>query len=342
MTQWICTYVHREVADVTTRDDAVYEAAARYYLQDEPMADIAERLGVSRSTVSRLLRTARETGTVQISVRPRVGPSSALARTIEGAFGVTAHVVGVHQETTEVEVLDRVAHTAGRMISGWMEPGAVLGLAWGTTLSAVVRHLVPRRVPGAVVVQLNGAANPVTTGIPYAGSIISAAATAFDARVHHFPVPAFFDYPATKEAMWRERSIRHVLDVQRRADMVVFGAGAMSGPLASHVYKAGYLSRSDLDALRAEGVVGDICTVMLRADGSYSDIELNARATGPTPAELKRLGRRVCVAAGTAKVAPVLAALRTGAVTDLVIDEITALALLDRERGGPVRRWADA
>lgn len=317
---------------MSSRDDAVYEAAALYYLQDEPMGAIAERLGVSRSTVSRLLKSARETGTVQISVRPREGPASALARALQGSFGIDAHVVAVHQETTEIEVLDRVAHTAARMVSGWMEPGAVLGLAWGTTLSAVVRHLVPRRVPGAVVVQLNGAANPVTTGIPYAGSIISAAAEAFGARVHHFPVPAFFDYPATKEVMWRERSIRLVLDLQHRADLVVFGAGAMSGPLASHVYKAGYLNPGDLAELKAEGVVGDICTVMLRADGSYADIELNARATGPTPDELKRLARRVCVAAGTAKVAPVLAALRAGAVTDLVIDEITARALLDRER----------
>ncbi|WP_127132071.1 sugar-binding transcriptional regulator [Georgenia sp. SYP-B2076] len=323
---------------MTRRDDVMYEAAAMYYLQEETMEDVAARLGVSRSTVSRLLKEARATGLVRISMQARGGSSSAAARALHGVFGIGAHVVPVRQGATEVERLDRVTRVAGRLVSGWMEPGAVLGVAWGTTIAAVVRHLVPRRVPGSAVVQLNGAANQATSGIPYAGSILTAAAEAFDARVHHFPVPAFFDFAATKEAMWRERSVRRVLAVQGQVGIALFGAGALSGPLASHVYEGGYFGAEDLANLRAEGVVGDICTVLLREDGSYADIALNARATGPTPRELAALPRRVCVAAGVAKVAPLLGALRAGAVTDLVVDEATARAVVERVRaaGTPV------
>ena len=36
-------------------------------------------------------------------------------------------------------------------------------------------------------------------------------------------------------------------------------------------------------ALTADGVVGDVCTVFHREDGSFGDIEINRRATGPTP-----------------------------------------------------------
>lgn len=75
--------------------------------------------------------------------------------------------------------------------------------------------------------------------------------------------------------------------------------------------------------------MGDVCTVFLRADGTYDDPGLNARATGPTPAELQRIPRRVCAVAGDSKVAPLLAALRAGAVTDLIVDEITAQALVE-------------
>ncbi|WP_226925415.1 sugar-binding transcriptional regulator [Georgenia thermotolerans] len=317
---------------MSNREDVLYEAAAMYYLQDETMESIAGRLGVSRSTVSRLIKEARETGLVRISVQPRGAAVGAVARALTASFGVQAHVVAVRQGATQVQTLDQVARVAGRLVSAWMQPGTVLGLAWGTTVSAVVDHLVPRRVPGAAVVQLNGAANPMTSGIPYAGSIITAAAAAFDARVHHFPVPAFFDFPETKRAMWRERSIRRVLAMQGKVDVAVFGAGAMAGPLTSHVYEGGYLAAEDLARLRAEGVVGDICTVLLREDGTYADIELNARATGPTPRELARIGRRVCVVAGTAKAATLLGALRAGAVTDLVVDEATARAVVERAR----------
>ena len=111
------------------------------------------------------------------------------------------------------------------------------------------------------------------------------------------------------------------------------GSGPLSGGLPSHVYSAGYLEPSDVDLLSREGVVGDVCTVFLRADGSYEDIAINARATGPTPAELRRIGRRVCAVAGDAKVAPLRAALAAGVVTDLVTDELTAEALMRQTVG---------
>lgn len=317
---------------MTRREDAVYEAALMYYLQDETMEAIARRMAVSRSTVSRLLARARETGVVRISLQQPGESSRAVSRDFERHFRVHAHVVPVREGATDVQRLEQVAVVAGRLVSGWMHPGTVLGIAWGTTLSAVTAHLTPHPCPGSAVVQLNGAANPVTSGIPYAGSIISAAAEAFDSSVHHFPVPAFFDYATTREVMWRERSVRRVLAMQHRADVAVFGVGALSGSVASHVYAAGYLDEQDLDTLRAEQVVGDVCTVMLRADGSFSDIALNARATGPTPRDLAAVERRVCVASGTAKAAPLLAALRAGVVTDLVVDEPTALEVLRHSR----------
>ena len=96
--------------------------------------------------------------------------------------------------------------------------------------------------------------------------------------------------------------------------------------------------------LHDEGVVGDVCTVFLRADGTWQDVHLNERATGPTPVELQRIPRRVCVVAGDNKVAPLLAALRAGVVTDLVVDEITATgsgggaASAPATRGQPERR----
>ena len=173
--------------------------------------------------------------------------------------------------------------TAARLLSSWFDSDMVMGVAWGTTLAAVSRYLVPKPTRGAAVVQLNGAANMRTSGVEYASDLISSFGAAFGAAVHHFSVPAFFDYPETKAAMWRERSVRRVLDMQRRADIAVFSVGAVAGAVPSHVYSAGYLDETDIAVLHDEGVVGDVCTVFLRADGSWQDVALNARATGPDP-----------------------------------------------------------
>jgi len=299
-----------------------------YYFQDMTMEAIARHLDTSRSSVSRLLKRARDTGVVEIRLRAASTRAPGLGQSISAAFGVETFVVPVPDTTNDVDRLEQVALTTAKLLASWFDSDMVMGIAWGTTLAAVSRHLTHKPTRGSAVVQLNGAANNRTSGVDYTSNLIASFGSAFDAAVHYFPVPAFFDFPETKAAMWRERSVRRVLDVQGRVDIALFSVGAIAGAIPSHVYAAGYLDDDDVRSLYEEGVVGDVCTVFLRADGSYRDVVLNARATGPTPHELLRVSRRICVVAGDNKVVPLLAALRSGVVTDLVVDEVTATRLL--------------
>lgn len=312
------------------RDDQMYQAASMYYVQGETMDAIARILDVSRSTVSRLLRDARATGLVQITLTKPTRSTNGVAQQISKRFGVTCHVVPVRDGTSDVVRLEKVARVAAGLVSDAVIGKKLLGIAWGTTLAAVVEQLPRREVPGLMVVQLNGSANAHTTGGPFVGGLLQRAADAYAGQVLGFPAPAFFDHVETRELLWQERSVQRVLTAQRRCDVAVFGVGTLTGPMRSHVYSSGYLEPTDLEQLREYAVVGDICTVMLREDGSYADIPLNRRASGLTPREMSTIPRRICVAAGRHRVSPLLGALRAQAATDLVIDDDTALALLDR------------
>jgi len=317
------------------REETMLAASSMYYLQDVKMETIASHLHMSRSSVSRLLKQARASGLVEITLRPTPSRAPGVGQRISLMYGVEAYVVPVTDSASVEERLEQVAMSTARLVSGWMDSDMILGVAWGTTLAAIARHLTQKTTRGSSIVQLNGAANTRTSGVEYVGDLISLFGDAFDAKVHLFPVPAFFDYAETRRAMWRERSIARVLDVQRRADIVLFSIGVVGGEVPSHVYAAGYLEREDIETLEAEGIVGDVCTVFLRADGSYEDLSLNERATGPTPAELRQVARRVCAVAGDSKVVPLLAALRAGAITHLVIDEQTAMRLVELDASTP-------
>ncbi len=310
------------------KEETLLAASSMYYLQDIKMETIASRLHMSRSSVSRLLKQARASGLVEISIRPTPSRAPGVSQYISSQFGVEVYVVPVPDSATVEERLEQVAMTTARMLSGWFDSDMVLGVAWGTTLGAIAKHLTKKPTRGSSIVQLNGAANNRTSGVEYVGNLISRFGDAFDATVHLFPVPAFFDFAATRRAMWSERSVARVLDVQRRSDIALFSIGAVGGEVPSHVYSAGYLEPEDIETLTSEGVVGDVCTVFLRADGTYEDLTLNERATGPTPAELRRVPRRVCAVAGDSKVIPLLAALRAGVITHLVLDEQTATKLV--------------
>ncbi len=317
---------HLETADPRTID-AVH-AARMYYFQDMTMAAIGREMRVSRSTVSRLITYARMSGLVEIKISSLSGHSSALEKVFADRYHVRAHIVPVGESVGDLDRLDRVAMFAGRLLTSLFESDMVMGVAWGTTVSAVSRYPAPKRTHNSHVVQLNGAANTRTTGVSYATDIIRTLAAAYDALPQGFPVPAFFDYPETRRLLWKERSIRRVLDLQQRMDIAVFSIGVLGGAIPSHVYSAGYLEENDLDALAADRVVGDIATVFLRSDGSYDGIELNDRSSGPSLELLKAVPTRLCVVAGASKLDALRGALAGGLVTDLVIDDVSAASLV--------------
>lgn len=315
-------------------NELLLRVARLYHVQSETMDAIAHQLGVSRSTVSRLLKEARERGLVRVSVVDPERPMTRLAELFDRYFHVNAHLVHVRTGASGVFRLDQVAKVAAKLIDETIHDGDTIGVAWGTTTSAIAVQLSPRDLSGVTVVGLNGGANHRTTGLPYVGSILQRFASSFRGEEQLFTLPAFFDNPRTKEAMWQERSTQHLLEVRASSRVAVFGVGGLGSELQSHVYAANYLDAADLTELARENVVGDVCTIMLREDGSWRDVRFNERATGMTPAELRAIPRRICVVSGTPKAAPVLGALRAGVMTDLVIDDETARAVLRRMRPG--------
>ncbi|MDR1768268.1 MAG: MarR family transcriptional regulator [Propionibacteriaceae bacterium] len=312
------------------RYQEMYQAASMHYVQGETMEAIARAMGLSRSSVSRLLKEARDTGLVRITIADRVGSQSPLATALAEAFGVKVHMVAIRDNANDSQRFDQVAKLAGRLFTDAVDDHQLIGVAWGVTIAHISHHLGHRPLVASSVVQINGGANSRTSGFPYIGETLQTIGHAFDSNVVLFPVPAFFDYAATREAMWRERSVQNVVRLREKLDIALFGVGSLHGRVASHVYSAGYLARTDLDKLDADGVVGDICTVLLREDGSYADIPYNRRATGMTPPELAVVPRRFCVVGDPSRAAAALGALRAGVATDLVIDEGTARAIADR------------
>ncbi len=305
-------------------------AAQLYYLQDLTMDAIGDELKVSRSSVSRLLQMAKDRGIVEVKIHTPEDAPRRMANQIKALYGVNAHLVPVPESASPIDRLERVALSAARMMTSFFFPGMTMGVAWGATTDAVSRNLVPRPLKATRVVQLNGAGNTFTSGVTYSGEILRRFGEAFGATVEQFPVPAFFDDPAAKETLWRERSTKRILDIQSKMDVVLFGLGSSNSEVPSQVYNAGYLSQEDLKSLDENGIVGDIATVFYRADGLSNDIALNRRSSGPSLDVIRSIPRRICVVAGAARIPSLKGALAGKYISDLIVDESTAEALIQQ------------
>jgi deoxyribonucleoside regulator len=279
----------------TKEHNLILQVAKLYYYQGLTTEEIAQELGLSRPKVSRLLSQAKQQGMVQIQILDPYDDSQSLAKELKKAYQLKAvHTVPVPDNVSEVEALERVAIFTGAHLNTLIKTGTVMGVAWGTTLAAISRHLIPQPTQNMSIVQLNGSGNLANISNPHINEVILQLGQNYNARVYLFPVPAFFDYAATKTAL----------------------------------YSSGYLEDKDFEEIRHEHLVGDIATVFFRKDGSFQDIPLNQRASGPDLSLFRKVNHAVCVVAGKSKAQALKAALEGNLLNELIVDEVTARLLL--------------
>jgi deoxyribonucleoside regulator len=308
--------------------------ARLYYFQRLTTAAIAAELGTSRATVSRLLSYAMENGLVEIRVHDPQAQPQYLETQIKERYGLRSiQVVPIPVGASEEDSLKRVAIQAGAYLNTLIVPDTVLGFAWGNTVAAIAENLVQKRVHEVDIVQLNGSGTGQSIVNTFGESIVLRLAQNYGARGHSFPVPAFFDYAETRRALWRERSVQRLRALQDRANILLFSIGAAE--TGSYVHTGGYLDAAEFRAVQKDGVVGDIATVFFRHDGSWRDVTLNARSSGPGLDSFQRAAHSICVVSGRGKVPGLRAALRGGFINELVIDEPTAGLLLESDEAAP-------
>jgi len=311
------------------RDDLLAEVATLYYRDRLDQAKIAARVGVSRSTVSRMLSEALMTGVVEIHVRRPLPLVDELNRELVEAFHLRDAQVLDTQPRADA-VLARVGQLAARYLDTTLSDGDVLAISWGTGVRAVAEGLEPRVDRAVEVIQMLGGAgshDPEVDGAELARRL----ADLFGGRCRFLNAPLIVDDEAIAAALLRQRSIRETLAAAAHADIAVVGIGALV-PEVSSLLRAGYLNRRSLARMRRQGAVGDVCGHMFTGDGELVDTELARRIVSIGVAALRGIPRVVGVSAGAVKAEAVLGALRARLVNVLVTDDQTARAVLALHR----------
>ena len=307
------------------------EVAELYWVKGLKLESVGRELGISRSTVSRLLGQAREENVVEFVIHRDPDSPRLRGQALEDRYGVDAAVADIPGSASAGMRRHAVGRVAAGLLGALVEPGGTLDVTWGSTVEAVSSQLQERRVADMHVVQMHGSGNVANLGRNYGTGILDRFGAAFGADVHLFPVPAIFDSAQTRRLMWQERSIRRTLELRAGAQILLTSVGTPGTASPSRLYASGYLTEEDLSELEREEAVGNIASVFFRRDGSTEGIGVNERATGMGFEELREIPVRMFVIADPDKAEAARAALEAGLVTHLVVDPVTALALT---RGG--------
>lgn len=297
-----------------------------YFQTAMTQAQIASQTGYSRSMISRLLTEARQQGVVEIRINHPLKRRLDLEIALQTRFKLQTVRVLAHNTLSYPQMLRRVGALAAQLVQERVQDNMTIGLSWGTALAETVAALRPQPRSGVRVVQVigsSGAADPEIDGPELARKL----ARVFGAKYLTLPAPLFVQSETTRNALIRDPRVREVLKLSRSMTLLLCGAGTNDLEYCS-MLRSGCISQEQMKGLIRAGAVGEVCGHQFDGDGNRVDTLFTRQAIGLSASALKAIPTRVAVAAGVAKVAPLLGALRGGWISGLVTDEIAATSVL--------------
>lgn len=314
---------HINVAD---QNDALMTSVARmYYLDGLGQSEIANIRGVSRSTVSRLLTTARERGIVRISVDEFDPRDRDLEARLVDRFGLRQAVVIRGMGGTPASIRRAVGYFAAPVLAGWIGNQQLVGLAGGRTLGELVHNLEPRvRGPGPAIVQLMGTigSNP---GRIDASELSRTLARRFQGTFLTLNAPAFAQSQRARDLFLSHDEIRSIWSAFDSLDLALVGVGSLE---ESAIVERGVLTDAVYAELRAAGAVGEMCGRFFDDRGRECVSEMRDRVVSIGLDALRRCDDVAAVVSGPTRARALRAAIRGGILKSIVIDQAGAHSLL--------------
>lgn len=305
------------------------EVADLYYIKNLTQEHVAERIGVSRSNVSRMLKEARERGLVEIRVHAPLAPARDLQEKLTRRLSLSECLVLADSASGGDEssaVIEHLSAFGARYLQENIADDAVLGVSWSGTVHHVVSARYLREKPNATAVQLMGSIGGSIVELDGV-SITARLADVLGAKAHYLHAPMLVASALVRDGLLRDPHISKTLQVARNADAMVVSVGAINR--SSGQYRTGYLDDNDLAYIRDQGAVGDICGSYFSASGTPVPLEMNERTIAIEFEEMKDIPHRVGVSGGPHKALPNIGAVRAGLLNILITDEATARQMLD-------------
>jgi deoxyribonucleoside regulator len=305
--------------------DLLIAIAKMYYIDGLSQQEIAQQVHVSRPTVSRMLSTAVKDGIVQIRIDDVSSYGLDLARRIKQRFDV--HAIVVPGSDNAEESKQNVGAAAARYLEANVQSGSLLGVAWGTTLSQVVKSIRPNAAKKIDVIQLIGGMSDRTKDTD-ANSMALMLSRSLGGDSYLLQAPFMVQSKVLRDLLLDEPHVReHFAKIQECAAAIV-GLGS-TNPELSAQFRSGHITYEDAKRLRSEGAVGDICGRYIDIQGNQCHTALSDRMIAVTLEDLKNIPVVIGVAAGEKKTDIITGALRGQYIDVLITDEQAAVSVLE-------------
>jgi DNA-binding transcriptional regulator LsrR (DeoR family) len=292
-----------------------------YYAEDMTQGAIAEKLGIGRVTVTRLLADARALHEVAITLSREISDLPRLEIGLERRFGLREAIV-TPLSSLDADPTVAIGAATGAYLSAFLQPETRIGVGWGRTLYSSLDFVGGGQAD--TVVSLLGGVSAVEHYNP--AEFAWAFARLWKARCYLVAAPAIVDDADTRRRLIERCGAGETLAMTEALDAVLLSVGGLRVDVPEG--KLNPLPPETLAELAAAGAVGNVLYNFFDAEGRLVAHPINDRIMSAPIATLCRAPERILASGGAAKVAALRGAMALIKPTVLITDEATASALL--------------
>ncbi|MBE3114233.1 MAG: sugar-binding transcriptional regulator [Actinobacteria bacterium] len=294
--------------------------ARLYYSERLTQQEIAGRLNISRTKVSRYLDEARKDKIVEIKINLPEEDYSNLEYRIEKSFKIKECIVVPTFENNE-EILKMMAGPLNNLFERILAGGSYLGIGWGSSLKGISDYINVSGKSDIKVVPIIGGLGKIGTGV-HTNSVAKNIADRLGSISYMIHSPAVLDSKEIREIVENDSNTREIIKLYEKIDTALVGLSDI-GP-DSTLIKTGSFSLEEFKYLDSLGVVGDVNLIFINENGKHVPNRIDERIVRISPDRLKKVKNVIGVAFGRRKLKVILGALRGGLINILFTDEETA------------------
>lgn len=299
----------------------ISRVAFLYYIEEKSRAEISEITGISASTISRLLKRAKEEGMIQTSMAEPYLTCNRLETQLMLQYGLKRVIVVPVEEEREDNLDDikkKVALEGARYVQRVIRDGDVLGMAWGGTMYYLIQYLNPCRKVDANIITMHGSIADCDSKLAVK-ALVKRAAMAFGGKHATISYPGLLG-SSDQIRRLKQEGCKEMFSLFHEITISVCGVGGACPGRESLLFRTNYLTPEELKVIRQADVCSDLILRFIDQNGKECDTPLKERTLSIDLDVYRKIPCKIIAASGSFKAKAVTSLLRGGLVDVLIID----------------------